>query len=278
MTQETAALAGRRVIITRSREQGETLSRRLSEAGAHCLHIPLIEQVPLPESDAARRAADAALARVATYDWLILTSPNAVRFTLERLSALGVGPDALAHVAIAVVGPGTEAALRAFGLQAHLQPRRYRWQELAAAVAAAAAPGQRVLLPRSEQALPALPEALRRHGLQVDDVTLYRTQADPAQQAALRHVLTTEAIDAVVLFSGSAVKAYREALAALSEAERAAVRPPVLAVIGPNTAEEAAQLGLAVDVVPPEATIEATVAALARYFAERGGSNGTAHS
>ena len=77
---------------------------------------------------------DAAIDRLASYDWLVFTSANGVRFFLERLTARGRDLRALGHLKLAAIGPATAEALAAFHLNADLVPETFRSEALAAAL------------------------------------------------------------------------------------------------------------------------------------------------
>ena len=78
---EDKPLFGKRILVTRAREQASALARRLEAAGAEVVEFPAIRIVP-PESWA---PLDAAIARLREYRWVIFTSANGVRFFWERL-------------------------------------------------------------------------------------------------------------------------------------------------------------------------------------------------
>ncbi len=85
-------LGGRRILITRPREQAEEFREILEGLGAHILIAPTIRIVPPGDWG----PLDAAIGALGAYDWVIFTSVNGVRFFAERLLALGRGAGALA--------------------------------------------------------------------------------------------------------------------------------------------------------------------------------------
>jgi uroporphyrinogen III methyltransferase/synthase len=194
---------------------------------------------------------------VGEYDWLAFTSANAVERFFAALAGLGRDARALAGVQVAAIGPGTAAALARVGLRADLVPGRF----VAEAVVDAYPPGPgRVLLPRAAVARDALPDGLAAKGWTVEVVEAYRTalaQPSPAALAAARRA------DAVTFTSSSTVSNY---LKAAGEGPH----PPVVACIGPITADTARAAGLTVTVEAAEHTIAGLVEALVEALAPAG--------
>jgi uroporphyrinogen III methyltransferase/synthase len=152
--------------------------------GAKVLQQPGVIVGDPPDWD----SVDAALARLAEFDWLVFSSTNGVRYFLDRLRRLGGRPEQLSGVRLAAIGPGTAAELARYGLRAELVPEQFRAESLAAALAADA-PGRRFLLARASRGRNILPEQLAAAGGHVEQVVVYSTHdvaaADPAVTAAL---------------------------------------------------------------------------------------------
>ena len=79
-----SSLAGKRVLITRVAAQSENLARELSARGATPVVFPLVSFAE-PDDFA---PLDRAIAEVRKFDWLILTSAQAVRAVVERATDL----------------------------------------------------------------------------------------------------------------------------------------------------------------------------------------------
>ena len=243
---ERRPLFGRRIVVTRSRRQASVLVERLRERGAETIELPAIAIAEPADGGA---ALGAAARRLATYDWVVFTSVNAV----ERfLRALRDARD-FAGVRIAAIGPGTVAALARRNLVADLVPESFVGEALLAAMPPPTGRG-RVLLPRAAVARDVLPEGLRQAGWEVDVVEAYRTVAAQPSPQLLGAVTGA---DAVTFTSSSTVTGYLEAVGLEAV-------PPVVACIGPVTADTARRCGLGVDVVAPVHTVDGLVDALAR--------------
>jgi uroporphyrinogen III methyltransferase / synthase len=243
---ERRPLLGRRVVVTRARAQAPQLTDRLRRSGADVVVVPTIEVVDPVDGGAALRAA---AARASTYDWVVLTSPNGAR---RFVAELRDGRD-LGAARLAVIGPGTAAALAATNLVADLVPERFVAESLLEAFPAPP-DGRtgRVLLARAAVARDVLPAGLRDSGWDVDVVEAYRTVPVGLTDDQLHDVA---AADAITFTSSSTVQHF------VAAAGAGAV-PPVVACIGPVTAATARDLGLDVTVEAPVHTIDGLVDAL----------------
>lgn len=249
-------LAGRRILITRARSQASALAEALRALGGEPVEFPLIAIAP-PESWA---PLDAAVAGLASYRWVVVTSGNGVEALGGRLRAAGGDPARLPPgLRVAAVGAATAQALEMLGMRVDLVPPEFRGAALPGALAPLLAPGDRILMPRGDLADPALADRLRALGAQVDDLVAYRTVAGEGEAAQLLADLAGGTIDYVSLTSSSTVAGLLERLG--GPGPLAGVR---IACIGPETARTATAAGLTVHVLAPEATVVSLAAAIAQ--------------
>jgi len=245
---ERRPLFGRTVVVTRARAQASSLVHRLRELGASTVEIPAIRiDDPADGGDALAAAA----ARLATYDWVVVTSPNGAR----RLLAACRDARAFGSAGVAAIGPGTADALRAGNIEADLVPERFVAEGLLEAFPDPPPGGGRVLIARAAEARDVLPETLRARGWHVDVVEAYRTVAGEPTADELAAVAEAD----VVTFTSSST--VRNFLAVCDTV------PPVVACIGPVTAATARELGLTVDVEADEHTIDGLLDALVAHLA-----------
>lgn len=240
---------GRRILVTRARDQLAEFTRRLEILGAEVVEFPTIEIVPAGSAADLDRAA----AEVDRYDWVAFTSANGVAFFFDRLAAQGGDARRLGRARLAAIGPQTAAALHARGLRADVVPGEYRAEALAAAFAAEPLGGKRVLLPRAAGARPVLPDTLRQLGAIVDEVEAYRAVRPEAVPDGVRERLARGEIDVVTFTSSSTVTNFAALLGAQELPEL--LGQARVACIGPVTAETARQLGLRVAVVASHYTV-----------------------
>lgn len=247
-------LAGKTIVVTRSRAQAAALSDRLKALGASVIEIPSIEIVPI-----ATEEVDATLARIPQYDWLLLTSTNAVEIVFDRLAALGFGAEHLRNVAVGVVGASTAERVRARGVEVEYVPKEYVGEALAAGLIDAGVNKKRVLLLRAAIAGTSLPEQLKDAGAEVDDIAVYETCLPRMDDDARERVIGSE-VDCITFTSQSAV---RNVVTALG------MRPPAriqIACIGPVTAEAVCEAGMQVDILAQTYSIEGLVVALVSHL------------
>lgn len=263
---EDKPLFGKRVLVTRPREQAGVLAQRLAELGAEPVGFPTIRIVP-PEDF---RPLDEAIARLPTYDWVIFTSVNGVRFFWERLVAAGLDAQALARARLGAIGPATAEALAEHGLRTDYVPQRYVAEAIVEGIDDVA--GQRILLPRADIARQALAQELRARGAVVDEVTAYRTiPVDSPEEA--RQTLLDAGVDIATFTSSSTVRNFAALLGDVAPGE--VLRNTLVACIGPITAQTAEELGIRVDVVAQEHTIEGLVQVIVEKIEENHGQSST---
>jgi uroporphyrinogen III methyltransferase/synthase len=260
---EKRPLFGKRVLVSRAREQAGELVSALRAAGAHSVVEPMIRLLSPVDPEPAR----AALARLGSYDALVFTSANAVRFTARCAAASGLRLGD-AEVTVACVGPRTAEAARAQGFAVDVVPEsRYDGEGLLAAIEKQLPPaGRRFLLPCAAGARDVLRRGLEAAGAHVDAVEIYRSAPPETDGARLRAQLCTERLFALTFTSPSTVRNF----AALMDAEsREAAARCRIACIGPVTAEALRREGFEPDVVPQRAGVADLVAALAALTSER---------
>jgi uroporphyrinogen III methyltransferase/synthase len=253
---EDRPLFGKRVLITRTRRQASLLARLLAEEGAIPVELPAIEIEPAADPAEVEGAIDGLKAQ--RYAWVVFTSLNAVELWFEHLRERGLDARPFAGAKVAAIGPATAKALRERGISADVIPGEYVADAVVEALRAHVAVGDRVLVPRAEGARPELVEGLRATGADVDEVTLYRAAAPEVAPAEALSLLRDGAIDIVTFTSSSTVRN----LAAMLNGHIETLRGPLVACIGPITAKTAEELGLRVDVVASEYTVEGLVKAI----------------
>jgi uroporphyrinogen III methyltransferase/synthase len=256
---EDKPLFGRRILITRAREQASVFAERLEAAGAEVAEFPAIQIEP-PESWA---PLDVAVARLREYRWVIFTSANGVRFFWDRLRAAGRDVRDLFGITVCAIGPATAAALLDHGIRADVIPAEFKAEALVNAVGSEQVQGARILLARAAEAREVIPEELARRGAVVDVVPAYRTVKSTANADELRALLRDGKIDAVTFTSSSTVRYFLDL--AGDESARL-LQGVVVASIGPITAETAARHGIVSHIVPGSYTIPALADALVRHF------------
>lgn len=261
---ERLPLFGRRVMITRSRNQVGELRDMLMGLGAEVLVAPAIEIVDpsdwLP--------VDAAIAELDRFDWLVFASGNAIERFFRRVRSLRGNLNGLTDVRVAVVGRKSAERVRGYGLHVDLCPARHTAADLAKRFAEVSVSGLRVLIPRGEKGRRTIPDALRALGADVREVIVYRTEKPPGISGQVKGRLQRKEVDLVVFSSPSSAINCTELLKQFGMPELTRTLPA--ACIGPTTAEAARNLGFSVvaQAADREVGIAGLVDSIQDYFDE----------
>ncbi|NYF80750.1 uroporphyrinogen-III synthase [Granulicella arctica] len=250
-------LTGKRILITRTRQQASELAACLESLGAQPILIPTIELAP-PSSF---QTLDAALSNLSSFDWLLFTSANAVQSFAQRAQHLNLIPN---PKQIAVIGPATAKAVQRIGLTPNLIPPKFVAESLVEALTPHA-PGASMLLVRAEQARDILPDTLAAAGAHLTIVPAYRTITPPNSIAALHEILTdpNRYPDAITFTSSSTVT---NLVTLLEAADLTLPETIVRASIGSITSRTLRDLGYPPNLEADEATIASLCEALERHF------------
>ena len=243
---EQRPLFGRRVVVTRAREQASALSERLIALGADVIELPSISFESI----------DFLLPQLNDYEWLVFTSANGVDHFFDRgLTAARLDARALADRKIVAIGPGTQRALASRSISADLVPRRFIAEALLEVFPAPSTSEARVLVVRPEVARDALPDGLTALGYNVDLLATYRTVRGIPTATDLDRVRSGE-VDVITFTSSSAVSNFVEVVGPFIGAT------PKIASIGPLTTATVIEHGYTVDEQADPYDIDGLVAAV----------------
>lgn len=260
---ERKPLFGRRILVTRARDQASELAERIEALGGEPYEFPAIEIGP----PASWEPLDGALARLDEIRWIAVTSRNGVQALFARLASAGKDARSLAGIRVAAVGSSTAQALEERGIRADLVAPDFRGSALAEVLRRHLSPGDAVLWPRSNLASRDLPEALAAVGAKVIEAEAYRTSPGDRDAAEVKDLLRRGKIHAVTFTSSSTVRFFAEALGGEVSSLLAGV--PVFC-IGPVTEREARRAGIGVSGVAARSTISDLVDLLAERLGPAG--------
>jgi uroporphyrinogen III methyltransferase/synthase len=257
-------LFGRRIVVTRPREQAAELVDQLTAFGAEAIEAPVIRIAPPDDPGPLLQAAGAPDA----FDWIIFTSANAVDAFMRAFLDQAHDVRALKGPRLCTAGPGTADRLAHYGLKVDLVPEEFRAEGVASAIMGSGpVQGARILLPRADIGREWIAQELRGAGAAVTDVVAYRTVTEDRlleQGPDVYGLLLERSIDAVTFTSASAVRSFARIYGADQAADL--LNHTVVAAIGPTTADAARQLGITVTVQPQASTIPALVNAIVSHY------------
>jgi uroporphyrinogen-III synthase len=283
-------LQGVKVLVTRAEEQADRFADLLQELGATTLERAFLAVSPASDYS----ELDKAISQLNQYQWIIFASQNAVKFTLQRLKALGLPAQALSQCQLASIGPATSNCLAEVGLSVAFQPTAYVAETLVAEFQQQInLAGQRLLWPKTNIGRLLIADGLRAAGAQVDTAIAYESGLPSNKEQLARELVTLlrdQAIDIITLASGQTARNlgqlldlgleleleaklelgvkpelgvklelgldHKEKLALLKEGKEELLGSVKIAAIGPITASAAEQSLGRVDVVAAEHTLK----------------------
>jgi uroporphyrinogen III methyltransferase/synthase len=257
---ESKPFYGKRIIVTRSRDQSSVFAEMLIDRGATTIEFPTIDVVP-PES---WDELDSAIQTVESFRWLLFTSANAVKFFMERLRSLNKDLRILKGVNICTVGPKTSESLESYGLRADLIPAEFKAEGIIDALGSVNLRGLKILIPRAKIAREILPDKLRELGAEVTVATAYENIKPTTDVARVKKLMEDKKIAAITFTSSSTVHNFVEIIG--KREYKALLNGVAVACIGPITARTAEEYEMKIDVMPKDYTIPALVNEMADFF------------
>ncbi len=276
---ELKPMFGHRILVTREHAEG---FEELEELGAEVVQFSTVEIVP-PQS---WEGLDGCIEGISSYDWVIFTSANGVRYFFRRLFEKGVDIRDLKGLKICAIGAKTAGEIRKFGLKVDLVPEEFRAEGLIEAFTKAAGDqqsavssknkgllrGVKLLLPRAEVAREIFPEKVRELGGVIDVPVTYRAVKPEYHGKRMRRFLKEGRITIATFTSAATFNNFMEIM---GEDSDELLRNVAIAVIGPVTAKAVEKAGLKVGIMPEEATVEAMVEEIKRWAAGNAPAPGT---
>jgi len=254
---ESRPLFGKRVLVTRPRDQAPALSSLLVAQGAETVECPTLEIHP-PDS---WELVDEAIASLATYDWVIFTSVNGVQWFMERLGFHEKDVRSLAGAKVCCIGPRTQEAAARRGLIADLVPKDYQAEGILESMGTLDVKGKKILIPRATVAREILPDQLVAMGAMVHVVHVYQAMTPNVTRSPLWDRVRKQDFHYLTFTSSSTVRNFCELFPDRQELYKLTQHATV-ACIGPITAKTVEAEGLTADVVAATNTVPALVEAI----------------
>jgi uroporphyrinogen III methyltransferase/synthase len=259
---ERLPLFGKRIVITRARDQAGTLRETLAELGADVIEIPTIEIC----EPASWEPLDGAIRRLEEFHYLLVTSANGVRSFLARLKVCGRDVRNLKGLTIGAIGPATAAEFAKTGIRVDFIPAEYRAEGLLEALAGQDLQGKSFLVPRAKVARDLVPRVLRERGARVEVVEAYETVTPEYTAKELKRLLSPPP-DVITFTSSSTASNFAKLFGDRPVNE--VLRGTTVASIGPITSETIRKLGLEVTVEATTSTVPGLIQAVQDYFAAK---------
>lgn len=256
---EKRPLAGRKILVTRSSRQAGELVGLLEEQGAEAYACAVSHILP-PENS---NDLEAAIATLPAFDYLILTSVNAVEAFWESLRRAGFDARRLQGVTLVAVGPKTAESFQRFGLVADLCAADYRAEGVVELLKNRDLTGKRILYPRSDKARTLIQEELAAAGAEVVAPIAYRSVRAEKSRGRIAELIRNGKLDAVTFTASSAVEYF---LDLVGEDMGDCLKGIPLVSMGPLTSATLRRAGHEVAAEAQISTLEGLVDALKEFF------------
>jgi hypothetical protein len=254
-----ASLSGRRIAVTRAREQTPELAVKLAGLGAEVIELPLIAVTK--EID--KQALHDVLSELGTYDWIVFTSANGVRYFLEEFYRIYDDVRSLGLLRFAAVGDATAREITAHHLKVECQPKIATGEALAEAlIATGSLDSAKLIVVTGNRNREELVAKLEEARAIVDRVQVYKTEKTDLAAEPVAADFRAKGADAILFASSSAVQSFVDQAAALKLAKNA--RRPLAGSIGPQTSETMKQVGMPIDFEAKTPSLDALVDALVK--------------
>jgi uroporphyrinogen-III synthase len=258
----TSPLAGRRIVVTRPREQAADWRVRLAGEGAEVVELPLIQVTKHYD----KQTLVEIFAELGQYEWLVFTSANGARFFFEEFLKGFEDIRALGLVRIACVGEATADVIRGYHLRVDLQPKKANAEELAQAMLERESiDSAKILVITGNLNRDTLVDKLHEARAIVDRLPLYKTEETDLAKDPVAAEFREKGADAILFASPSAAQSFFDQAGALKLAAKA--KRPLAGSIGATTTATMKQLGLPVDFEAAEPSLDSLVAALRQKLA-----------
>lgn len=250
-------LWGKRIVVTRTRQQAGALSAKLRTLGADVYELPTIRIEPPTDE----REFTTSVVHAHQYDWLVFTSPNGVSAFFDKFFELRKDARELGNPKIAAIGPATASKVREYRFDVDLQPKEFVAEAVVAAFEEQGSiENLTILIARAEKARDVLPDALTKLGAIVDVVPVYRTVPETDDVSGGIARFKAEGADLITFTSSSTAENFHALGLPWPEGMKTAS-------IGPITSNTMRELGMAVNIEAKDYDIPGLVAAIRAHYA-----------
>ncbi|SDM97788.1 uroporphyrinogen-III synthase [Sediminibacillus halophilus] len=254
-------LTGKKILITRSEHQAEDFARKLEEAEAVPIIVPLL-RLQKREAQSSKQI----LSKLHEFTWVFFTSANGVKFFFEQLRDCGLNGEQLDKNRVAAVGRKTRQALHKHGLSVDFIPEKYSGKRMAIEFMKKYPDPGPVLLVCGGLARQDIPQQLERQQVYFQKAVVYDTLINTVARDNLLSFIREGKLDVYTFTSPSTVKAFMNLTSDEPELQEKVVSEALTVCIGPTTKEAAVKQGFTNILVPQDYTLDGMIEQLARYF------------
>jgi uroporphyrinogen-III synthase len=252
-------LSGRRIAVTRAREQSPELTAKLTALGAEVIELPLISV----SKEIDKHTLHDVLTELGTYDWIVFTSANGVRFFFDEFYRIYDDVRALGLLRFAAIGDTTSRAIKDHHIKVECQPRIATATALAdALIDTGSLDSAKVLVITGNLNRDELVTKLEAERAIVDQLQVYKTEKTNLSAEPAAADFRARGADAILFASSSAVQSFVDQASALTLGPNA--QRPIAGSIGPQTTETMKKVGMPVDFEAKTPSLDALVDALVK--------------
>lgn len=248
------------VVISRTREKLEHITRLLPQNRFNLWECPLIDIHPVEKS----RSHHEIFSRIEQYDYLVFTSQYSVIETFEYLNLIKVDPKEYSSLKICAVGPMVSRQLTKFGVVANMIPQKYTAQSLINLFPRVRTRGIKVLFPKGDRSPGLLEKELSRKGYEVTPLVVYATRLRNSIDNRVEKMIHSKDANCIGFTSPSSVSALVSILG--TEMIRSLLEDVTISAIGPATCKACNDAGLNVAILPTEYTVQGMIRAISRFY------------
>lgn len=256
-------LSGRRVAVTRAREQSSELTAKLTALGAEVIELPLITV----SKEIDKHSLHDVLSELGSYDWIVFTSANGVRFFFDEFHRIFDDIRSLGLLRFAAIGDTTSKAIAEQHVKIECQPKIATAEALAdALIQTGSLDSAKVLVITGNLNRDALVDKLEAEQAIVDQLQVYKTEQTDLSAEPSAADFRARGADAILFASSSAVQSFADQARSLDVAKNA--QRPLAGSIGPQTSETMKKVGMPVDFEAKTPSLDALVDALIKKLAK----------
>ena len=255
-------LTGKCILVTQAKDKAENQIKRLKNKGADVIHKPTIAIQPPHDY----YELDKNLSHINKFQWILFTSPNAVKVFKNRLAAIEIDKKDIDNIQIAVIGDSTAKIVQLLGFRVNFVPKKQssygflreftaRYPDLT---------GIKILFPASDIARNIVTDGLVGAGAEVIRIIAYKTVSLKYPPEEIMKLFQSKKVDLVTFTSSSTVD---NLMALLPEKKRQTIIPKIHAAsIGPMTSKTLRSYGIEPVIEAQVHTIPGLVDAIVKYY------------